>query len=184
MVQNWDNITMEILLLLLRGENHLRNIARELNMSHSTVQRKLLELVKEQIVESKTEGKNKIFWIKKNMIAKTSVYAAEQYKVMKLFQQYPELSIITEDILKKTSQHMVILFGSYAKSIAKKESDIDIYIDTTSKKMKEEVENINSKIRVKIGEFDTSSLLIKEIVKNHIIFKGVEEFYAKTKFFE
>ncbi len=184
MVQNWDSTTAEILILLLRGENHLRNIARELKMSHSTVQRKLVNLVKEQILESKTEGKNKVFKIKKGMIAKTSIYVVEQYKVMKLFQQYPELSIITEDIIKKTSQDIVILFGSYAKGIAKKESDIDIYIETTSKKMKKEVENVHSKIKVKIGEFDTSSLLIKEIVKNHVILKGVEEFYAKTKFFE
>ncbi len=32
--------------------------------------------------------------------------------------------------------------------------------------------------------FDTKSLMIKEIIKNHVILKGVEYFYEKTEFFE
>jgi len=46
------------------------------------------------------------------------------------------------------------------------------------------VESIHSRIKVKFGDFDLSSNLIKEIIKNHVILKGVEEFYEKTKFFE
>jgi len=59
-----------------------------------------------------------------------------------------------------------------------------VYVETRSRKVKDETELIHSKIKVKIGDFITDSLLIKEIIKNHVILKGVEEFYEKTKFFE
>ena len=77
----------------------------------------------------------------------------------------------------------IILYGSVAKNEEGKESDIDIYIETQSKKLKEEIELLNSKINVKIGKYNKDSLLIKEIEKNHVIIKGIEVFYEKNKFF-
>ena len=41
---------------------------------------------------------------------------------------------------------------------------------------------MNSRISVKSGPFDLGSDLIMEIIKNHVIIKGAEEFYAKTGF--
>ncbi len=184
MVQNRDNLELEIILLLLKGENHLRNIARILKVPHATIQRRLENLIKENTLNYKREGKNKVFFIKGGLQAKNYVFNAERYKLIKLLKKYPELNIIIDDILKKTDENMVILFGSYAKFSAKKDSDIDIYIETKSRKTKEKTEYVNSRIRVKIGKFDISSLLIKEIIKNHVILKGVEIFYEKTKFFE
>lgn len=184
MVQNRDNLNSEIILLLIKSESHLRGIAKQLNESHSTILRKLDKLVKENILDYKIEGKNKVFLLKKNLQAKNYVFNAERCKLIKLLKQYPELSIIIEDILKKSEERLIILFGSYAKFMAKKDSDIDVYIETRNRKIKEEVELVHSKIKVKIGGFDPSSQLIKEIIKNHVILKGVEEFYEKTKFFE
>ncbi len=184
MVQNRDNLELEIILLLLKEENHLRGIARSLGESHSTVLRRLNKLVKENVLDYKRKGKNKVFFIKNNLQAKNYVFNAERYKLIKLLRKYPELSIIVEDVLKKTSEKLIILFGSYAKFKAKKDSDIDIYIETKNRKVKEEIGFVNSKIRIKIGDFDIDSELIKEIIKNHIMLKGIEEFYEKTKFFE
>ena len=79
---------------------------------------------------------------------------------------------------------MIILFWSYAKGIPKKDSDIDIYLETNDSKIKNEIKEINSKLSVKIGEFDTKSLLIKEIIKNHIIIRGLEDFYERVEFFK
>ena len=112
------------------------------------------------------------------------VYSAEIYKLSKLIEKYPELGVILEDIKNSLPELMIILFGSYAKGIAKQESDIDIYIETANKSIKEKIKGINSKINVKIGKFDTNSLLIKEIIKNHVILRGVEQFYEKSRFFE
>ena len=183
MVQN-KNIELEIILDLIKNKSHLREIARNLNESHSTVLRRINELIKENILDFKQEGKNKVFFIKNNLKAKNYVHSAEIYKSSKLLRKHPELSIIFENIKKKAQKSMVILFGSYAKGNPKKESDIDIYIETQDKNLKKEINRINTKINIKIGKFDLSSLLIKEIIKNHVIIRGVEEFYEKTKFFE
>jgi len=184
MVHNKNNIESEIILLLLRGEYHLRGIAKALNESHSTVLRKLDKLTKENVVDYKIEGKNKVFSLKINLQTKNYIFNAERYKLIKLLKKYPELNIIIEELLKKSEDRLIILFGSYAKFTAKKDSDIDIYVETRSRRVKEEIESLYSKIKVKIGDFDTDSQLIMEIIKNHIILKGVEDFYGKTKFFD
>ncbi len=184
MVQKRDNMEFEVILLLLKEENHLRGMAKKLGESHSTLMRKLDKLVEDRVVDYRMEGKNKVFFIKKGLQAKNYVFNAERYKLIRLLNQYPELNVIVDDILKKTKERLIVLFGSYVKFSAKKDSDIDIYIETDSRKIKEEVESVHSKIRVKIGSFDLESQLIKEIIKNHIILRGVEDFYEKTKFFE
>lgn len=184
MVQIKNNIELEIILVLIRGESHLREIARTLKKSHSTILRKINELVKIGVLDYKMEGKNKKLFIKNGLGARNYIYSAEIYKLSKFIEKYPELGIILEDIKKNMPKGMIILFGSYAKGNPKKESDIDIYIETLDSPVKSKVKDINSKINVKIGKFDASSLLIKEIIKNHIIIRGVEEFYEKNKFFE
>ena len=183
MVQNKNNLDLEIILLLLKGENHLRGIARQMGESHSTILRKLDKLVKENVLDYKIEGKNKVFSIKNNLQAKNYVFNAERYKLIKLLKKYPEFNIIIEDVLKGIEEKLVVLFGSYAKFTAKKDSDIDVYVETRSIKVKEKTETIHSKLKVKIGDFNIDSQLIKEIIKNHVILRNVEEFYEKTKFF-
>jgi len=184
MVQNRNNIDFEIILLLLKNESHLRAIAKQLGESHSTVLRKLERLVKENVLDNRVEGRNKVFFIRKNLQSRSYVFNAERYKIIKLINEYPELNVIIEDMLRKSEEKLIILFGSYAKFSAKKDSDIDIFVETRSRKVKEEIESVHSKVKVKIGDFDLDSLLIKEIVKNHVILKGTEEFYEKIKFFE
>lgn len=184
MVQNKDNLELELVLLLVRGENHLRGIAKQLNESHSTVLRKLNRLAKDNVVDYKKEGRNKVFFLRKNLQAKNYIFNAERYKMIRLLKKYPEMGIIIDDLLKRCKENLIILFGSYAKFAASQESDIDIYVETADKKVKKELESVNFKIKVKIGSFDTKSDLIKEIIKNHVILRGAEEFYEKTEFFE
>ena len=181
MVQKRDNLEMDIIGLLLRGDNHVRGIAKKLNESHSSVLRKLNNLKKENVIDSRIEGKNKIFFLKDNLISKTYIQQAELYKLTKLVRQNPELSIIFEEILKKADEKLIVLFGSYSKGLAKKDSDIDVYIETKSRSVKKSIEDIHSKINVKIGAFDIKSPLIKEIIKDHVILRGIEVFYDMLK---
>ena len=179
MVQKRNNLEMDIIELLLKADNHVRGIAKKLNESHSTILRKLDNLKKENVIDSRKEGKNKIFYLKKNLVSRTYILQAELHKLTKLLRQNPELSIIFEEVLKKSDEKLVVLFGSYAKGLAKKDSNIDIYIETKSKNVKKTIEEIHSKINVKIGTFDTKSPLIKEIIKDHVIIRGIEVFYGK-----
>ena len=183
MVQKNDNVKLDIIELLLKKENHIRGIAKKLSESHTTISRKLNNLKNENVVDKRKEGKNSIFFLKKNIISQNYILQTELYKTIKLLKKHPELSIIFEDILNKTNEKMIVLFGSYVKGLNKKNSDIDIYIETKSRNTKKLIENIHSKINVKIGTFDIKSPLIKEIIKDHIIIRGVELFYEKH-FFE
>jgi predicted nucleotidyltransferase len=181
MVQKRNNLELDIIELLLRGDNHVRGIAKKLDESHSTVLRKLNNLREENVIDSRREGKNKIFFLKDNLVSKTYIQQAELYKLTKLLRDNPELSIIFEEILKKIDEKLIILFGSYAKGLAKKGSDIDIYIETRSRSVKKNSEEVHSKINVKIGTFDIKSPLIKEIIKDHVILRGIEVFYDMLK---
>lgn len=184
MVQNKTNLDLEIILVLLKNETHLREVSRNLDESHSTILRKINELLKENVLDYKKEGKNKIFFIKNNLKAKNYIYSAEIHKLNKILKKHPELAIIFEDVKKNFKNGMIILFGSYAKGISKKDSDIDIYLETNDNNLKTRMKEINSKLSIKIGKFDNNSLLIKEIIKNHIIIRGLEDFYERIEFFK
>ncbi|MBI4159516.1 nucleotidyltransferase domain-containing protein [Candidatus Woesearchaeota archaeon] len=179
MVQKRNSLEMDIIELLLNVDNHVRGIAKKLNESHSTILRKLDNLKRENVIDSRKEGKNKIFFLKKNLVSKTYILQAELHKLAKLLRHNPELGVIFEDILKKTDAKLIVLFGSYAKGLAKKDSDVDIYIETKNRDVKKVIEAIHSKINVKIGSFDIKSPLIKEIIKDHVILRGIEVFYDK-----
>ena len=179
MVQKINNIDLEIVELLLKKDNHIRGIAKELDESHSTILRKLKNLKEKKAIDFRTEGKNKIFFLNKNLITRNYILEAELYKLNKLLWKHPELQVVFEEILKKTDKKLIILFGSYAKESEIKDSDIDIYIETDNRKEKTLIEGIYSKINVKIGPFNNKSPLIQEIIKDHIIIRGVEAFYDK-----
>jgi predicted nucleotidyltransferase len=179
MVQKIDNMQHEIILLLLKGKVHLREIARLLGESHSTVLRKINRMVEGGVIDTERQGKNKIYSIRDNLMARSFIYMAENYKLVKLLDKYPKLRIILEDVLKKTDEELIVVFGSYAKFSAGSNSDIDIFVETKDGDVKEQVKRLNSKLSVKIGPFDKISLLIKEIIKDHVIIRGVEEFYNK-----
>ena len=100
-------------------------------------------------------------------------------KFSTLLRKYPELSVLFEEILRRTDEKLIVLFGYYAKGLAKKDSDIDLYIETKDRNVKKAIEDIHSKISIKIGTFDTKSPLIKEIIKDHVIIRGIEVFYDK-----
>lgn len=175
---------MEIILVLIRERDHLREISRKLNESHSTVSRRINDLIKENVIDYKMEGKNKIFSLKNNLQARNFIYSAERHKLAKLLNKYPQLNVIFDDVLKSIHARIIVIFGSYAKFSAKPGSDIDIYIDNADEKTRHKLQEINTRIRAKTGKFDANSLLIKEIIKNHVVLKGIEEFYEKSGFFE
>jgi len=175
---------LEIVLVLLKQkEAHVRALAEIVRQPHANISRLMKKLLEKNIVDFRFEGKNKIFRLKKGIETLNYVYMAEHFKLLKLLKKNPPLSIIIESILSKSNEKLIIIFGSFAKFIAKKDSDIDIFVETKSRKTKTELEKINSRLSVKIGRFDKDNLLIKEIMKNHVIVKGVEYYYEKNKLF-
>ncbi|MBI2547814.1 nucleotidyltransferase domain-containing protein [Candidatus Woesearchaeota archaeon] len=178
-----NNYNLAIVEALLKSENHIRALAKLLHTNQTTIARKVDQLCKENIVDFKYEGRNKVIFVKKTLEAKQFAYTVEANKLLIILKKYPILRRIIEEIKKHEKISLAVLFGSYAKGTANKESDIDVYVDTPDNKVKEEIESIYSKISVKRGKYNPENLLIKEIEKNHVIIKGVEIYYEKNRFF-
>lgn len=179
-----QNSSIEIVRNLLIHDSHPRAIARELGVSHTTVQRKIKELLSGNVLDYRIEGKNTVYFLKRTIEARIYMYMAEWYTLGETIEQLPQLRFIIKIIQDRRDISLAILFGSYAKGTSREASDIDIYIETTDISIKREIERHHSKVSVKIGLFDTDTLLIQEIMKNHVILKGVERYYEATEFFE
>ena len=169
---------------LLKKENHIRGIAKNLKTNHTGIIRIVNELARENVLDYEQKGRNKVYFLKKTSESRAFVFMTENYKLVSLLKKDVILRNVIDKIQKEKKIKLAVLFGSYAKGLASQESDIDVYIETGNMKLKKSLEMINSKLSIKIGVFDLKSLLIKEIIKNHVILKGVEEFYKKNEFFE
>jgi len=163
--------------LLRKNHNHVRGIAKELSTNQTSIARKLKQLEKENIVDYREEGRNKVYYLKETLEAKESLKILEHKKQIEIISKYPRLRSIFNEIKSKEKIQLAILFGSYAKGIQTKKSDIDIYIETQDRNLQKQLKLIDSKLSIKIGKFDIKSHLAQEIIKNHIIVKGVEKFY-------
>jgi len=181
MLQNCNDY--EIILILLKGENHIREIARRLKTNQTSVKRRLDKLYKQNIVDYRIEGKNYVYFIKKTLEARSFVIMSESYSLILFLENYPKLKGVIKKIIEKENIPMAIIFGSYAKGMPNESSDIDLYIESENFDLKKEIELIDSRLSVKIGRYDRGNLLIKEIEANHIILKGIEQLYEKNRFF-
>ncbi|MEN6395466.1 MAG: nucleotidyltransferase domain-containing protein [Methanoregula sp.] len=179
-----QNLTNEIVALLLKEDLHTRAIAERLASNHATVLRKLRDLTEDNIVDFRAEGKNKVYSIKKTLEGRNAAIIAEMYKQSMAVSRYPVLRGIIRAVHDMPDIPLALLYGSYAKGLAKKDSDIDLFIETLNTSSKKQLEQRNSSLSVKLGDFDTKNLLIREIIKDHIIIKGVEVYFDKTGFFE
>ena len=115
---------------------------------------------------------------------------SEIEKKTDFFQKNKELRLILEDFVNslgpKTNILFVVLFGSYSKENASKESDIDILIVG---KNRLNVDKVTKELYAKYGKEinpivmtrndfkkQKDKTLVKEIINNHFILYGVENF--------
>ena len=178
-----QNISFEIIDILLNKEIHTRALAKRLNINHMTTSRYLKELVNDNVLDFRMEGRNKMYFLKKNIESRNYATMTELYKLNRVLKKHPGLRKIIKTIQRNPIISLAVFFGSYAKGTVRENSDIDVFIETEDRKLKQELEQLNSMLSVKIGEFDRSNPLIKEIEKNHIIIRGAENYYEKIEFF-
>jgi predicted nucleotidyltransferase len=177
-----QNLTNEIVALLLQTDLHPRGLAEKLQTNHMTIARKLAQLVDENCADFRTEGKNKVYFLKKSIEGRNAAMIVEIYKQSRIVSTYPVLRGIFQAVQDMQEIPLALLYGSYAKGLPTKDSDIDIYIETLNTDVKKQIEQRHSLLSVKVGEFDPKSLLIREIIKDHVIIKGVEVYFDKTGF--
>jgi len=190
---NKINITengLQIISLFTNGfdrEYYIREVEKLLKISPRTAQLILEDLENKGIIESKVKGKIKSYKLKINELSKKYLTFVEQYKSI----AFMEKNLLTKEVIEKISPFINgigIIFVSYVKSISDKESDLDIFIAGNYKKeeIKKVSRNLGIEISVKCYPLKTfeknanQDIFLKEILKNHLIFKNVELFIQKV----
>lgn len=144
---------------------HIREIAREIKINHTTVRQYLNKLVKENLLSL---SKGKLYSSYKLILSKKTLNLKLFYNLEKL-----RKSRLVEDLEKEYDLPVIILFGSYAKAIDDITSDVDICLITDIKKkiLLEKYEKILKK-KISIHKF-TKNEWQKAKIKNKELINSV-----------
>jgi predicted nucleotidyltransferase len=154
-------------------------IAKKTGMNQKTVSNFLKELETEHILKSKVQGKNKLYFLNlDNMeIVLNFLMAVEHLRVMNFYKK----NIIVKEIVGKILpfvQGIGVIFGSYASGNQKRGSDLDILV--VGKCNEREIDKISElykiDISLKIYPKLDRDILIKEVLKNHVVIKNADDF--------
>src|SRR3989344_8258910 len=152
-------------------------IAKKKKLNQKTTANYLYALEKEGILKSKVQGKNKNYFLNldNKEVVKNYILTVEHIRTLEFYKK----NLIVKEISEKINEHIngsAIIFGSYAKGIQKKDSDLDILI--IGKCNEKEIERIgktyNIEISFKIYSKFEKDILTKEAMKNHIFIRNSE----------
>ena len=166
-----------------RREYYIREVERLLKISPRTAQLILEDLEDKGIIESKTKGKIKTYKINPSEFTKRYLVLVEQYKVI----AFLEKRLLIKEIIEKITPNIkgiAIIFGSYVKGLEKEGSDLDIFVagNYNQDEITKVSKNLGIEISVKcypLKTFEknlTKDILLKEVLKNHVVFVNVEQF--------
>ncbi|MGI0088380.1 MAG: nucleotidyltransferase domain-containing protein [Nitrosotalea sp.] len=166
---------------------HLREIARETDVDVKSIQLQLKKLERINVLSSVTRGRNKEYTLNlNNIITKNYLIMAESFVTIIYLKKHFLIKKILDGIGGKTDGPLVV-FGSFVKGGHTKESDIDLFVineEKIDKGVMLQVSNlINKDINVKYSNktqffkgLHNNDPLVREVVANHIILKGIDEF--------
>ena len=185
MYQN-RNKELEIISLFrgdFKARYYLREISKLSKLPLKTCQNTLLNLEKAKILKSKTEGKNKYFSLNlENIKTKSYLQQTEIYQTDLFTEKYPQFKMFLKSL--KTNIP-IIVFGSFAKFTADKNSDLDLLI-ISDRELKlpfhllpYKPHQINMPEKTLLKAINQQEDLIKEIEKNHIILNN-HSFYTNV----
>lgn len=187
---NINQTTLKIIGLYLddyKKSLHLREISRETEIDVKAIQLQLKKLEKINVFSSTIRGRNKDYLLNlNNVTTKYYLVMAEVFVCIIYLKRNFLIKKIVEEIDNKIHDPL-ILFGSFAKGTHTKESDVDILIISNKKINTSSIIEATNMVGRKISLKSTSRQqflyglrnndpLIKEIVSNHIILKGADEF--------
>lgn len=170
------NKELEVLRLYLSDYSkrfYLREISKMSRLPLKNVQRALESLERSKILKSEVSGKNKYFFLNlENIETKIMLLQAEAHSTLMFLEKYAQFKLFVKEI--KTDAP-IIIFGSFAKLSATKDSDVDILV-VSGKEISlptHLLPNKTHKIRISEKNFVKSSvegeMLIKKVQDNHII---------------
>jgi len=182
----------EVLKLLLSDSQEqytIRAIAHKTGIDYKTTYLIVKQLTEEKTIITQKAGQATLCSVNQEEF-NSDIFRAEYLRRQDLLRN-KDLNVlykrIDDDI--KEPFFILLLFGSYAKANARKQSDIDLLLITDRKKIKKDMRHILSllPLRTHLIDFSSAEFLSmlrttdfnvgKEAVKNNIILSGIEGYY-------
>ncbi len=170
------NNELNVLMLYLSGYKkrfYLREISVLTKIPLKTTQNIVAFLEKRKILKSIIEGKNKYFSLnKENIETKWYLVHAELYKTQFFVEKYPQFKLFLKAL---DAESTVVLFGSFAKGSADKNSDCDLLLVSEKEEsipthlLAHQIHKIEMTPKAYKEATEKRVALIEEIEENHIV---------------
>ena len=168
---------------------HMRAMAKFLDTSHMTLLPHLKRLEELKILKAEIVGKNKQYTLNKdNILTKYYLIATEELVTIDNLEKTYLIKKLAEHLNNIDFPNPLIIFGSYAKSYATEESDIDLFsigklTENQQNHIKKFEATFGKKINIKTATTEnfnaglrTGDILLKEVVANHIVISNPDPF--------
>ncbi|MGM5481173.1 MAG: nucleotidyltransferase domain-containing protein [Nanobdellota archaeon] len=164
-----------------------REVSKLLSVSSRTSAKLLDDLEHKGILTSTYKGRTKLFSLNDSFLTRCYLQLAEYHKRIVFLEARPVLQEIASE-LSTIVEGMVVFFGSRVKGLEKDDSDLDVLIvgnydelmvKHCSKKYNIEID-VKNYSKKQILSRKSSDILLKEVIKNHIIIQGIEDFMMVT----
>ncbi|HLD06416.1 MAG TPA: nucleotidyltransferase domain-containing protein [Candidatus Nanoarchaeia archaeon] len=151
---------------------YLREIGKRAGLPLKTTQNALQQLERKKVLKSSTEGKNKYFFFNlDNIQAKFAVLQAEVYQTALFLEAYQPFKLFLKGL---TTHAPLIVFGSFAKCQAGKDSDLDLLAvsendDIPVHLLPYKIHRLNMPETTFMKALREQEAVMKEIAGHHII---------------
>ena len=156
-----------------KAKFYLRQISKLAKLPLKTCQNVLINLEKKKVLKSKLEGKNKYFSLNlDNIQTKSALLQAEIYRTDIFLEKYPPFKTFLKEL---NTNILIIIFGSFAKLTADKDSDLDLLIILEKEQklpfhlLPYKIHEVNLSEHSFIKAVKEQETLIKEVEEKHIV---------------
>lgn len=181
-----NNKDLKILQLFLSDFNRMvygRELVKKVDLGQKNIALTLDEMEKKNILKFEFRGKQKLYFLnKKNPLIRLHLIKTEIERTLCFLEKYP---LIKNAVVEINSNGITCIFGSYTTGTQKEKSDLDIFV--IGKAELPEIRKVGEKYDIEISPKIMSRRdfvhglrkkepLLAEVMKNHVIISGFEDF--------
>lgn len=199
MITNCEQKIMEVLLPQPFNMYSIKKISELIKSSYALTYESIQSLIKKKLIKTKKIGNSLSCQL--NLSAEPSLLAISSLIHSQKFLNKVRFGFVIEEIKEKLDNliYIMLLFGSYAKGKARKESDVDLLFVVQNEKdienMKKRIKSVLSSTKIKI-EFEavTTGWLLKMfeekysvgrgVLEGSIVLHGAEQYYTLVRTYD
>ena len=176
-------------LFLDLNRHYFAEICKKTKLTRPRTLRALRNLVKKSILKTNMEANVKYYYLRRNNFTYSTLSACEYNKTLSFLKKHKTLKRSLDMFNESNKSLISLIYGSYTKGYATKNSDIDLllikenFTKNEIKKIEDLIEIINGRTGLKISphlmkldEFKENQLS-KEAIENHVLLDGAELFF-------